>query len=477
VYPLLKYPAPDPTVVVSTSTLVSTFEYPKVWKLQYITRNEGTPSAYIRINFAHIQGSPFALRIIGSVDGPLVPAKSFADGVATQVATAGAPSSFIIHAIAANDLYLTTGGEAFYAELARVDAFARVGGVDHGDGSYTVSYAVTRAGDYTMVVMTGSAHISGSPFTVAVFPSEVSVAHSVIFGDALSVGTAGVEAAFTLEARDRFSNPIPNGNSFAGAFQVTYSGPSTLGNSTSRAKVNAFGSSFVATYNLTVSGAYTLHVAPAAGGPAVVFALRIHPAYISARRTYMVTPSAAGVLPAGFETAFVTPAGEAEVLPAGVETAFVVSVPPAGEALVFPAGVETAFCVTPAGEAVVLPAGVETAFVISARDILANLVDTPRTDQPITWFSCSVAPFGLIPVYAVGPELRLATYVTASGTYQLRVRALDKGVLTEVLGDFMTAGKAGRTASMLLYVKDAFSNPVDEGLEALTVQVSLTPNS
>ena len=31
-------------------------------------------------------------------------------------------------------------------------------------------------------------------------------------------------------------------------------------------------------------------------------------------------------------------------------------------------------------------------------------------------------------MYAVGPELRLATFVTASGTYQLRVRALDHGV-------------------------------------------------
>jgi len=39
----------------------------------------------------------------------------------SQVATAGTPSSFIIQAVAANDLYLTTGGEAFYAELARAD--------------------------------------------------------------------------------------------------------------------------------------------------------------------------------------------------------------------------------------------------------------------------------------------------------------------------------------------------------------------
>jgi len=49
--------------------------------------------------------------------------------------------------------------------------------------------------------------IAGSPFAASVYPARTSGTVSTAFGSGLSVATAGVEAAFTIQARDHLGNP------------------------------------------------------------------------------------------------------------------------------------------------------------------------------------------------------------------------------------------------------------------------------
>jgi len=49
--------------------------------------------------------------------------------------------------------------------------------------------------------------VAGSPFAAAVYPARTSGTVSTAFGSGLSVATAGVEAAFTIQARDHLGNP------------------------------------------------------------------------------------------------------------------------------------------------------------------------------------------------------------------------------------------------------------------------------
>ena len=56
-------------------------------------------------------------------------------------------------------------------------------------------------------LFSASAPVAGSPFAAAVYPAATSGTVSTAFGAGLSVATAGVEAAFTIQARDHLGNP------------------------------------------------------------------------------------------------------------------------------------------------------------------------------------------------------------------------------------------------------------------------------
>jgi len=373
---VVRYPAPDPTTVVPDVESAATWEFPAVWRLRYIARNPGAPAAHVTINRAHISGSPFALRLVDAVSGPADAARSRVDGLAARAATAGAPAALRIQAVDGRGLWRTSGGDVFEAQLvgASPPAFVRVEAADNGDGSYSATYTLTAAGEYALVVRAGAARaaVHGSPFSVTVAPAGVSVAHSVLAGDGLSLATAGTPASFSLEARDRFGNRVRDPGSYAGLFAVQFSGPAS-----GPVAVARYGARFAASYNLTVSGAYSLLVAPTDGGAALALPLVVRPAALSARRS------------------------DADA----------------------------------AALAAPLTAGAPRAVAVRGRDVNGNPADVHGAGRrPESSLRAELEPFGEVAVLPAGGAHTLTLAVTAAGRYQLRVRALEAGVLYEVSG-------------------------------------------
>ena len=66
---------------------------------------------------------------------------------------------------------------------------------------------VTKAVIPSTALFSAADPVAGSPFAAAVYPALTSGTVSTAFGSGLSVATAGVEAAFTIQARDHLGNP------------------------------------------------------------------------------------------------------------------------------------------------------------------------------------------------------------------------------------------------------------------------------
>nr|CAB3472611.1 unnamed protein product [Digitaria exilis] len=102
--------------------------------------------------------------------GPVDPSKCSAAGPGIAGGSAGAPATFTVIAKDRHSRRLTTGGASV---RVRVSPAAGVGGddlegvvKDNGDGSYTVTYAVPKRGNYMVHVELDSSPVNGSPFPV-----------------------------------------------------------------------------------------------------------------------------------------------------------------------------------------------------------------------------------------------------------------------------------------------------------------------
>jgi hypothetical protein len=247
------------------------------WITRYSPFSVGFPTyrLTVTINSVGISGSPFTVQIRSS--GSEFPSASecFATGVATKLSTAGVDSSFTVQAADSYGVYQTAGNAQFSAEMVFEDKFLRLQTTDNNDGTYTMQYRITLAGRYTMAISYGSAHISGSPFTVNILPAETSAKYSRFDGEGLSGVIAGQEGSFTIEARDRFGNIQKYRPQAALPFGVNISGPVNK-----LALLKDFkDSSFVVVYNLTVSGRYTIHITAGNSEPAEQILVVRHSSY------------------------------------------------------------------------------------------------------------------------------------------------------------------------------------------------------
>ena len=140
---LVQYPPPDPTVVVCTVSLEATAEHRRAWRVRFVAQIPGAPRAAVRMGGQHVHRSPLPLQIVARLAGPADPALSVARGAGAELATAGAPAEFVVHAVGAAGLPLAEGGERFHAEIARRGAApaVRAAGIDRGDGTYGLECA------------------------------------------------------------------------------------------------------------------------------------------------------------------------------------------------------------------------------------------------------------------------------------------------------------------------------------------------
>ena len=253
----------------------------------------GNFSVEITVAGSSIAGSPFLVQLVTAVTGSPDASKCYAQGVGLSSATAGSPASFVIQAVDSAGLLITNGGALFVSELVRGAFIQVIGSTDNGDGTYGVSLDVTASGTYTLAINTIGVSISGSPFTVDVFPSVTNAQSSSLSGHGLTAGTAGLEGSFLIQARDRFSNVQ---RFFFGGSASTF-GVSVVGPVSSTATMTSVrDSTFVAKYAATVAGNYLVFIT-VSGTPSLgPINLRIYPGEPSATNSMLAGVGASSVV-------------------------------------------------------------------------------------------------------------------------------------------------------------------------------------
>jgi hypothetical protein len=153
--------------------------------------------------------------------GPVDPSKCSAAGPGIAGGSAGAPATFTVVAKDRQSRRITTGGARV---RVRVSPAAGVGGddlegavKDNGDGSYSVTYAVHKRGNYMVHIELDGSPVMGSPFPV--FFSAATATTSVPFTTPLPA----VSSAYP----NMVNQTMPNMPNYTGALSGAF--PSLLG--------------------------------------------------------------------------------------------------------------------------------------------------------------------------------------------------------------------------------------------------------
>ena len=219
------------------------------------------------MNGIHIRGSPLFIQVVsGSVSGP----DTAAMGSGLTLATAGSIATFLI---SQRDKYGNRGMptlQGLRVDILSFDpdalATSNFMSMSSAEG-IALSYLITRAARYSLLVIQDGNHIMGSPFTINVVSASTCSVTSYASGAALSVSTAGISAVFRIEIQDGFGNSRES-NSLSNEFsffrmlqssQVVIEGRSML--STDGVQLDSKNStSFFAQYILTSAGNYNVQI-------------------------------------------------------------------------------------------------------------------------------------------------------------------------------------------------------------------------
>ncbi|XP_067292165.1 filamin-C isoform X1 [Pseudorasbora parva] len=154
--------------------------------VKYIPPEEGHYKVDISYDGNPVPGSPF------SVEGlmPADPSKVRAYGPGLKSGIVGQPAPFTIDTkgAGAGGLGLTLEGPCE----------AKIECQDNGDGTCSVFYLPTEAGDYNINILFGEAHIPGSPFKSVVNPA-LDAGKVIVSGPGLEKAKAGELASFTVD--------------------------------------------------------------------------------------------------------------------------------------------------------------------------------------------------------------------------------------------------------------------------------------
>ena len=113
--------------------------------------------------------------------------------------------------IFARDKYLNyaiTGGEKFQFWVIQADPVVRsnLTVVDRDDGTYTVSYRVTRAATFRVEIWRAQLHIDGSPFIIGMSAARTDPSQTQILGSGIYGGTINSLARFVMRLYDQYGN-------------------------------------------------------------------------------------------------------------------------------------------------------------------------------------------------------------------------------------------------------------------------------
>ena len=149
----------------------------------------GTHKVEVTYNAASVPKSPFKVDVL-----PDSASKVKAWGPGLKGGHANSPAEFTIDARAA-----TTPGELGVTIEGPKES--KIDTKQNPDGTVGVTYYPTVPGDYNVNVTYGNQHIKDSPFKAKILPEEPS-AKVKAYGPGLTGGEAGVEAKFTVDAKE-----------------------------------------------------------------------------------------------------------------------------------------------------------------------------------------------------------------------------------------------------------------------------------
>lgn len=129
-----------------------------------------------------------------------------AHGAGLYEAVRGEATHFSITANDVTGVEKTYGGDPFTAAIVSDALHMDLAVADNNDGSYTVHYTPTRAGEFELRVQYAGQHIYGSPFHLTVARAPTAPNHCVVGGEGLTVARTGSVNTFTLTARDQFDD-------------------------------------------------------------------------------------------------------------------------------------------------------------------------------------------------------------------------------------------------------------------------------
>ncbi|KTF79932.1 hypothetical protein cypCar_00019630, partial [Cyprinus carpio] len=154
--------------------------------VKYIPPEEGHYKVDISYDGNPVPGSPFAVEGLMPAD----PSKVRAYGPGLKGGIVGQPALFTIDTkgAGAGGLGVTLEGPCE----------AKIECQDNGDGTCSVVYLPTEAGDYNINILYGEAHIPGSPFKAVVKPA-LDAGKVIVSGPGLERAKAGEVATFTVD--------------------------------------------------------------------------------------------------------------------------------------------------------------------------------------------------------------------------------------------------------------------------------------
>ncbi|KAL7862783.1 hypothetical protein SRHO_G00117670 [Serrasalmus rhombeus] len=157
-----------------------------VTNVKYIPPEEGQYKVDVSYDGNPVPGSPFTVEGVMPAD----PSKVRAYGPGLKGGIVGKPAPFTIDTkgAGAGGLGLTVEGPCE----------AKIECQDNGDGTCSVSYLPTEAGDYNINILYGEKHIPGSPFKAAVKPA-LDASRVTVSGPGLERAKAGELATFTVD--------------------------------------------------------------------------------------------------------------------------------------------------------------------------------------------------------------------------------------------------------------------------------------
>uniref|UniRef100_A0AAR2JX40 Calponin-homology (CH) domain-containing protein n=1 Tax=Pygocentrus nattereri TaxID=42514 RepID=A0AAR2JX40_PYGNA len=158
----------------------------EVTNVKYIPPEEGQYKVDVSYDGNPVPGSPFTVEGVMPAD----PSKVRAYGPGLKGGIVGKPAPFTIDTkgAGAGGLGLTVEGPCE----------AKIECQDNGDGTCSVSYLPTEAGDYNINILYGEKHIPGSPFKAAVKPA-LDASRVTVSGPGLERAKAGELATFTVD--------------------------------------------------------------------------------------------------------------------------------------------------------------------------------------------------------------------------------------------------------------------------------------